>query len=103
MKWSIRAFRESQWKRRDGRSLSIQLWDTGDRYAAFAVEVATAGIGSVDAVLEDHGHKMIGTWSSELAAQRGAEAFAKRWQKSRKSVEACACEEIATFKRKKAA
>lgn len=97
--WLIMAFHAANFSRGDGRSIVVFVGGPDDdgEYAAIVLEGATKDFGT-SAVLHDHGHRVIGTFANDAAARRAAEGFARRWIKSGKSVEECAC-----LKRRRAA
>lgn len=82
--------------RKDGRNLAVQLTPVPgsqlDDWRGVAMEVASAD-SSIGAVLDDHGHRQIGS-GSLLTMMALAESFARAWQRSGQSVAACECEEI---------
>lgn len=80
-------------QRDDGRLLFVYVAPRRDD-AWLALAVEGPGRGDPRAVLDDHGHRLIGEFATGEAAQRAAEHFARRWLVRRVPVEACACDEV---------
>ena len=95
--WRVVSF-FGAWVRRDDddRQLFVYVAQGGaDKpWIALAVEGPT-GIVDPRAILDDHGHRLIGEFANGPAAQRASEGFAKKWLRGHVRIEDCACEEVA--------
>ena len=103
VRWRIVSFQAVRFKRLDGRSLLVQVMEDIDdddgEYGVLALEAATGA--DPQAILNNHGHKILGKFATETAAKRVGEAFGRRWMRSGLSVEACGCDDIQVPKRSK--
>jgi len=49
-------------------------------------------------VFDDHAHEALGYFTTEEAARKKGEAYAKKWLRTQRELEKCACEPIAKSK-----
>jgi len=92
--WQSLTFMGGWVDRPDGRSLFVYV--AGIRQDAWiALAVEGPGRGDLRAILDDHGHRLIGEFANLPAARRAVEDFSRRWRRSRARVEECACDEVA--------
>lgn len=90
--WRTLSFLGAWVRRPDGRKLFVYVADDDGEWVALAVEGPDKG--DAHAVLDDHGHRMIGQFANGPAAQRAAAGFARRWMRSRAKIDECGCLEI---------
>lgn len=78
-----------------GRKLGLVVQENdGETWGVMALE--TTADGSIDAVLDDHAHKVVGYYDNLSEAFLAAESFAAAWQKGHRTtaMEKCDCAEI---------
>lgn len=91
--WQALTFLGGFSRRADGRVLFVYVAPKrDDAWLALAVEGPSGG--DPRAMLDDHGHRLIGEFATGEAAQRAAESFARKWWMHRAPVEECACDEV---------
>lgn len=94
IRWEPLTFIGGWLTRSDGRTLFVYVAaKREDAWLALAVE--GPGRGDVHAVLDDHGHRLIGEFVTGEKAQQASERFARRWLSKQSKIEDCACDEVA--------
>lgn len=61
-------------------------------WAAAALTTPLATGGEAEQVFENHAHEVIGEFTTEAKVKRAGEAYAKKWLRSQRELEKCACE-----------
>ncbi len=85
-----------------GHQLMVAVTSIGDRkWMAYAVSTPTSvannrksPIEVVEAIFDQHAHKVIGEFTTCHKAQREADKYAKRWVAGRVRIAKCGCKEI---------
>ncbi len=96
--WSYQV-QETLSVKRDDREMIIAVQRGRDRKTNKMVIMALAVEGPPNAgidVLDDHAHKLIGSFKTIEAAKRASERYALKWIEAGTSVEKCPCKEPPT-------
>lgn len=83
-------------EREDGRKLAVSVWLKDVAWAVLALETKLPM--DDEAILDDHAHKIVGTYPTPGAAFEAAESFARAWLKDFKATRSkqCECAELST-------
>jgi hypothetical protein len=102
MNWSPVSMIQACVSRSDGKGLSLMLLRTGPGRRAWQVVAAEATVPhdaenayqGIAQTLDDHAHQLLEPQDSLAQAMAVAEKYAKWWQRSGATADACACVEI---------
>lgn len=79
------------------RTLVVMIMPIVGRWECAAVETASSAE-TVGDVFEEHGHKVLGSFTDMQKAVDACEGYARKWVKGQQKIEACECKEIAKRK-----
>ena len=85
MQWAAVAGFMCHVDREDGRRLAVSVWSgDGGKWGVMAIEGAD-GVDEAQGLLDNHAHKLVGSYPTPLKAIEAAESFARAWLKKWKA------------------